>query len=332
MSAPPALIVQVPLLGSNDWLPAGAGLPMSAQLHGAWAGLRRGRCRRSAGQCDAGHRGRVHDGRVAGRHGEPGQCARAEVQADRRAGYGRPVIAIRGLVRGEAAAAPRDPQVGRAGAGHARDGGGGAALGCPVLDGHGPGRCDEGSVVRGAGIGAGPQHDPGLGRRAAGGLRRHLGRDAAPRHRLRGEVELVRCSAETGAAATDRPGAGAGVERLASGQRRVRRCRQSSSWPPSRPSTSPGTGRTGKTPTVVTLATTTSSPSPAPGTEKDAWPLASVTALPDRPASGPLVTVKLTTALRQAVPAAVEQCRGLGDRLAGRGGDRGRAEGQRRVA
>ena len=63
---------------------------------------------------------------------------------------------------------------------------------------------------------------------------------------------------------------------------------------------------------------TTSSPSPAPGTENDAWPLASVTALPDRPTSGPLVTVKLTTALGSPSAAAVEQCRGLGDRLPGR--------------
>ena len=42
MSAPPALIVQVPLFGSNDWLPAGAGLPMSAQVHGAGHGYGRG--------------------------------------------------------------------------------------------------------------------------------------------------------------------------------------------------------------------------------------------------------------------------------------------------
>ena len=35
MSAPPALIVQVPVFGSNDWLPAGVGLPISAQVHGA---------------------------------------------------------------------------------------------------------------------------------------------------------------------------------------------------------------------------------------------------------------------------------------------------------
>src|ERR1700730_2427430 len=38
MSAPPALIVHVPPFGSNDWLPAGAGLPMSAQVHGAGQG------------------------------------------------------------------------------------------------------------------------------------------------------------------------------------------------------------------------------------------------------------------------------------------------------
>src|SRR4051794_22391380 len=34
MSAPPALTVQVLVFGLKDWLPAGAGLPMSAQLHG----------------------------------------------------------------------------------------------------------------------------------------------------------------------------------------------------------------------------------------------------------------------------------------------------------
>src|SRR5438309_164422 len=34
MSAPPALIVHVPVLGSNAWLPAGVGLPMSAHVHG----------------------------------------------------------------------------------------------------------------------------------------------------------------------------------------------------------------------------------------------------------------------------------------------------------
>src|SRR5215468_2796484 len=38
MSAPPALIVQVPVFGSNDWLPAGAGFPMSAHVHGAGQG------------------------------------------------------------------------------------------------------------------------------------------------------------------------------------------------------------------------------------------------------------------------------------------------------
>jgi hypothetical protein len=31
-------MVQVPVLGSNDWLPGGAGLPMSAQFHGAGQG------------------------------------------------------------------------------------------------------------------------------------------------------------------------------------------------------------------------------------------------------------------------------------------------------
>src|SRR5215467_6079112 len=38
MSAPPALMVQVPVFGSNDWLPAGAGFPMSAHVHGAGHG------------------------------------------------------------------------------------------------------------------------------------------------------------------------------------------------------------------------------------------------------------------------------------------------------
>src|SRR5579871_6208713 len=41
MSLPPPLTVQVPVLGSKDWLPVGAGLPMSAQVQGpgqAWAG------------------------------------------------------------------------------------------------------------------------------------------------------------------------------------------------------------------------------------------------------------------------------------------------------
>src|SRR5690348_6523236 len=39
MSAPPALIVHVPVFGSNDWLPAGDGLPMSAHVHEAGQGL-----------------------------------------------------------------------------------------------------------------------------------------------------------------------------------------------------------------------------------------------------------------------------------------------------
>src|SRR5579859_1987421 len=38
MSAPPALIVQSPVYWLNDWLPAGVGLPMSAQVQGAGQG------------------------------------------------------------------------------------------------------------------------------------------------------------------------------------------------------------------------------------------------------------------------------------------------------
>ena len=58
-----------------------------------------------------------------------------------------------------------------------------------------------------------------------------------------------------------------------------------------------------KLPTVVTLATTTSSPSPAPGKEYAAWPLALVTAAAGQcPASGPLVTVKFTVACGSPAP------------------------------
>src|ERR1039457_186396 len=57
-----------------------------------------------------------------------------------------------------------------------------------------------------------------------------------------------------------------------------------------------------KLPTVVTLAATMSSPSAAPGEVKAAWPLASVTTVPDSPASGPLVTEKLTVALGSPAP------------------------------
>jgi hypothetical protein len=42
MSAPPATTVHAPVFGSYDWLPAGVGLPMSAQLHGEghdWGGV-----------------------------------------------------------------------------------------------------------------------------------------------------------------------------------------------------------------------------------------------------------------------------------------------------
>src|SRR5262249_9468079 len=60
--------------------------------------------------------------------------------------------------------------------------------------------------------------------------------------------------------------------------------------------------RDGKAPTVVTLATTTSSPSPDPGKVKEAWPFTSVTAEPVSPASGPLFTAKLTVALGSPVP------------------------------
>jgi len=35
MSAPPALMAQLPVFGFSDWLPAGLGLPMSAQVQGS---------------------------------------------------------------------------------------------------------------------------------------------------------------------------------------------------------------------------------------------------------------------------------------------------------
>ena len=72
MSVPPAWMVQAPLSGSNDWVPAGLGLPMSAQLHGA-------------GQATGGAGAGGPPGSAT-----PGQVAVLPLAASRRSPRGRP--------------------------------------------------------------------------------------------------------------------------------------------------------------------------------------------------------------------------------------------------